>query len=117
MKQIEDLSVQTWIRGRRDLDFSRGCYNPERDTTPQLDQFASNSVVFTDTATSHKSILYSLYPSVHKTSRDTVPEEHLVSPLQALQAAGFTTAGIVGGGQLRAEFGFAKGFDEYIAVA
>ena len=100
-----------------------GCYNPERDTSPHLDQFASDSVVFTDvlshassTATSHKSILYSLYPSVHKTSRDTVPVEHLVSPLQALQAAGFVTAGIVGGGQLRAEFGFAKGFDEYIEL-
>ena len=97
-----------------------GSYNPERNISPNLDQFASESVLFTDvlshassTATSHKSILYSLYPSIHKTSRESVPVEHLVSPLEALQSAGFTTAGIVGGGQLRAKFGFSKGFDDY----
>ena len=98
-------------------------YNPELDTSPNIDRFGSEGTIFTDvlahassTARSHKSILYSLYPSVHKTSKSTVPEEKLVSPLETLQQAGFTTAGIVGGGQLKAEFGFSKGFDEYIEL-
>ena len=98
-------------------------YNSELDTSPNIDRFASESTIFTDvlahassTARSHKSILYSLYPSVHKTSKSTVPEETLVSPLETLQQAGFTTTGIVGGGQLKAEFGFSKGFDEYIEL-
>ena len=98
-------------------------YNPELDTSPNIDGFAEEGTIFTDvlahassTARSHKSILYSLYPSVHKTSKTTVPEEKLVSPLETLQQAGFTTTGIVGGGQLKAEFGFSKGFDEYIEL-
>ena len=98
-------------------------YNPELDTSPNIDRFASEGTIFTDvlahassTARSHKSILYSLYPSVHKTSKSTIPEEKLVSPLETLQQAGFTTTGIVGGGQLKAEFGFSKGFDEYIEL-
>jgi arylsulfatase A-like enzyme len=100
-----------------------GVYNPKLDTSPHLDRFASDATVFTDvlsqassTARSHKSLFYSLYPSVHKTSKSSVPEEKLVSPLEALQSAGFTTAGIVGGGQLKAEFGFSKGFDDYIEL-
>ena len=100
-----------------------GSYNPELDTSPNIDWFASESTIFTDvlshassTARSHKSILYSLYPSIHKTGKSTVPKETLVSPLETLQQAGFTTTGIVGGGQLKAEFGFSKGFDEYIEL-
>ena len=100
-----------------------GSYSPGLDTTPNLNRFASDSVVFTDvlshaasTATSHKSILYSLYPSVHKASKDTVPTEHVVAPVDALRSAGFTTGAIVGGGQLREEFGLAKGFQDYIVL-
>lgn len=100
-----------------------GPYSPELETTPHLDRFAADSVVFTDvlahaasTATSHKSILYSLYPSIHKASKDTVPIEHVVSPMDALKAAGFTTGAIVGGGQLREEFGFSQGFEDYIVL-
>src|SRR3990172_6199418 len=97
-----------------------GCYNPERQTSPNLDQFASESILFTNvisqapsTAISHKSILYSLYPFAHKTTKDAVPEEKVKSPLEILQSKGYKTAAFVGGGQLSRKFGFSKGFDHF----
>ena len=97
-----------------------GAYNPEMKTSPNLDRFASESVVCTNvtsqapsTAISHKSILYSLYPFAHKTTKNVVPEEKLKSPLEVLQSEEFKTAAFVGGGQLSRKFGFAKGFDHF----
>ena len=101
-----------------------GIYNPEMKTSPNIDQFAGESIVFDDstsqgpsTAISHKSILYSLYPGVHKTTKESVPTETNRSPLEILQAKGFKTAAFVGGGQLARKFGFAKGFDSYWEAA
>lgn len=65
------------------------------------------------TTLSHKSILYSLYPSIHKTSMLVLPKETVPSPLEILQTKGFKTAAFVGGGQLSKKFGFSKGFDSY----
>ncbi len=97
-----------------------GCYDPDLDTSPNIDRLAAESAVFTDvlahapsTTISHKSILYSVYPAVHKTRRDRIPEELVPSPIEALRNAGFTTAAIVGGGGLAPEVGFPKGFDSY----
>ncbi|HOO78724.1 MAG TPA: sulfatase-like hydrolase/transferase, partial [bacterium] len=49
-----------------------GCYGYERPTSPALDRFAAESVLFADavapaptTAPSHMSIFTSLYPPVH----------------------------------------------------
>lgn len=95
----------------------------EAGTTPNLDRFASESLVFADTlapapstARSHKSILYSIYPSLHKTHKDHVPIETGDSPLEILQDEGFTTAAIVDGGQLSRSLGFSRGFDDYIEL-
>jgi len=95
-------------------------YTPEETTTPNLNAFADGAVLFEDvvaqapsTAISHKSILYSLYPAVHKTSKETVPQESLTSPIEAMQAAGMATAAFVDGGQLHEKYGFGKGFDIY----
>lgn len=97
-----------------------GCYNPEKNTSPYLDQFASKNILFTNatsqsstTAPSHKSILYSAYPSVHKTTLRSVPRETIDSPLANLRSRGFQTAAFVGGGQLHPRSGIEKGFDEY----
>lgn len=97
-----------------------GIYNPEMKTSPHIDQFGAENIVFDQataqapsTAISHKSILYSLYPAVHKTTKESVPTETSLSPLEILQQKGFKTAAFVGGGQLGRKFGFAKGFDSY----
>ncbi len=97
-----------------------GCYNPAMKTSPNMDRIAKDGILCTDvvsqapsTALSHKSILYSLYPSIHKTSVTGVPEEFISSPLEILQSRGFKTAAFVGGGQLSRKLGFAKGFQTY----
>ncbi|MFQ5742103.1 MAG: sulfatase [Acidobacteriota bacterium] len=99
-------------------------YNPGLGTSPNLARFAADGLLFTNvvsqatsTLVSHKSIFYSLYPSVHKTTLKHVPEETLVNPVEALRSAGFRTAAFVGGGQLRAKFGFDRGFQSYETLA
>lgn len=97
-----------------------GCYNAQMKTSPELDEFASRNVIFRNvtsqaatTAPSHKSIFYSVYPSVHKTTINTNPQEKVKSPVEIIRAAGFRTAAFTGGGQLSHTFGFSKGFDTY----
>jgi arylsulfatase A-like enzyme len=100
------------------------CYDPQKKTSPNIDRFADDNILFEyatsqgpSTAISHKSILYSLYPAIHKTTKDTVPTETSRSPLEILQSKGFKTAAFVGGGQLSRKFGFARGFDSYWEAA
>lgn len=100
------------------------CYDSNKKTSPNIDRLAEESVLFESatsqgpsTAISHKSILYSLYPAVHKVTKDTVPTESGRSPLEILQSKGFKTAAFVGGGQLSRKFGFARGFDSYWEAA
>jgi arylsulfatase A-like enzyme len=97
-----------------------GCYNPKAKTTPELDRFAANNILCKDvtsqsatTAPSHKSIFYSLYPSIHKTSIRQIPKETLPSPVEVIRLNGFRTAAFTGGGQLHHAFGFARGFESY----
>jgi len=96
------------------------CYRPELDTTPHVARFAEGAAMFTDarsqapsTTISHKSLLYSLYPAVHRTTRSQRPRESLASPVEALWARGFRTAALVGGGGLAPELGFPAGFESY----
>jgi arylsulfatase A-like enzyme len=95
-------------------------YRSDLDTTPNLRRFAEEALLFTDviaqagsTAISHKSLFTSLYPSIHKTTRRRVPLALLELPMETLQSNGFRTAGFVGGGQVSAKLGFARGFDSY----
>lgn len=97
-----------------------GCYNPKMKTSPALDEFASRNIICRNvtsqsatTAPSHKSIFYSVYPSIHKTSIRTVPQEKEKSPMEIIRAQGFKTAAFTGGAQLSHSFGFARGFDTY----
>ncbi len=98
-------------------------YKPDLDTSPEIARLASEGSLFLDvlaqapsTARSHKSILYSLYPAIHKTRPRRVPQERIESPLEMLQQAGYLTAALVGGGQLHPLYGFAKGFDSYEVI-
>lgn len=97
-----------------------GVYNPQMKTSSHLNRLAQESIVSLNatsqastTAPAHKSILYSLYPGIHKTSMYSVPDEKLKNPLQILQSKGFTTAAFVGGGQISHTFGFGRGFHTY----
>src|SRR5262245_40827419 len=82
-----------------------GAYNPKAKATPELDSFAARNAVFTNvtsqsatTAPSHKSIFYSLYPSIHKTSIRGIPIETIPSPVEMIRSNGFRTAAFTGGG-------------------
>lgn len=97
-----------------------GCYNPKMKTTPQLDQFADENILFRNvtaqsatTAPSHKSIFYSVYPSIHKTNLRQVPRETRASPMEIIRSQGFKTVAFTGGGQLSRSLGFSRGFDSY----
>lgn len=91
--------------------------------TPNLDRFADDSVVFTDTLTSwpdtsgsHKSLLYGVYQHAHRTSYRDYPEaEQVVAPVAALQHAGLSTAAYFSIGNIARAIGLHHGFEEFDA--
>lgn len=101
-----------------------GCYGYERDTSPNIDNLAKKGVLFKNvvsqsekTAPSHMTMFTSLYPSVHRVSLGKTVNSMSILPAQfttlpqILKDQGFKTAAFTGGGQVAAEFGFARGFD------
>ena len=110
-----------------------GVYGYERETSPNIDRFAQDSVVFdkaisqsTFTKTSVSSLFTGLYPYRHKVYRggpDVVTDEGKVTSdvlsashttlAEALLDEGFLTAAWVENPQLRAYMGFDQGFVEY----
>jgi len=97
-------------------------YGYDRDTTPHLEDFAREAVVFDSfvnngggTLPSHMSMMTSLHPQTHfilpETGNTLQPER--VTLAEALKAKGLATAGFVDGGWLRGKFGFDQGFDRY----
>ncbi len=114
-----------------------GCYGHARPTSPFLDSLAERSVLFEDvtSASSHTvpavlSLLSGLHP--HRHGNQYFPETNSlraprprVRPLvprgvallaEELRAARFATAAVVANPWLRAEYGFARGFDDYRAL-
>ena len=98
-----------------------GLYGHSRDTSPNLDQLASESVVFENaysttswTLPSHVSMLTGLYPEVHGVieGKQRVGEEALLLS-EVLQPFGYQTLGVVAGPYLRTRFGFNQGWDDY----
>lgn len=97
-------------------------YGYRRPTTPHLEEFARDAVVFENayhtgggTLPSHLSILTSLYPTTHGvTTENALPlDEGWTTLGEALGDAGYATAAFVDGGWVRAKFGFARGFDVF----
>lgn len=115
-----------------------GLYGYSKDTSPSLDNFAKESVVFDQaiaqapwTLPSYASILTSQYPSAHglekrdkcisslDSSQGIREQKGCLSPSkltlpEVLQKQGYKTAAFVGDGDLKAIFGFSQGFDVYI---
>ena len=107
------------------------CYGYARETTPNIDRFARDSVVFTQaisqstfTKTSIASLFTSLYPFEHgvyvgnqqdsagNVTSDVLPET-AETLADALLRDGFLTAAWVQNAHLRPHFGFARGFVRY----
>ncbi len=98
-----------------------GIYGYHRNTSPSIDAFAKESIVFEHavvqspwTLPSHMSIMTSLYPSFHGVTKRTerLADEH-VTLAELLREGGYRTAAFTDGGYMRAVFGFNQGFDFY----
>jgi len=99
-----------------------GCYGNRHPTSPNIDRFAGDSVLFTEaiaqapsTLPSHATIFTSLLPTHHGAffSRRTPLPASIPTLATELRAAGYRTAAFTGGGQIAPEFGLDRGFDTY----
>lgn len=101
---------------------SVGTYGAHLPTTPVLDAFGADGVVFEDalatfpsTTASHMSMLTGTYPSVHGVlapARKTLHPE-IPTLAQSFASAGYNTAAFTENGMIVARAGFARGFRSY----
>jgi arylsulfatase A-like enzyme len=97
------------------------CYGYERNTAPNICELSENSFQFNDlysvahhTLLAHMSMLTSLYPGTHKVINDhSVLSPKIVTLAETFREEGYKTAGLVSGGYLSSEFGYAQGFNSY----
>jgi arylsulfatase A-like enzyme len=99
-----------------------GSYGYEPPTSPSIDVFRNDSVLFDQaiahapsTLHSHASILSSLLPHHHRASwaaKSRLPDGVTSLP-EILQDAGYRTGAMTGGGQMDRVFGLDQGFESY----
>lgn len=104
-----------------------GCYGYRRPTSPAIDAFSRECVVFKNalapahyTAPAHMSIFTGLSPFIHRVDNidpaskeiSTLPPE-IPSLVEVLSGLGYATIGMHGGANLDPEFGFGRGFHSY----
>jgi arylsulfatase A-like enzyme len=104
-----------------------GCYGYFRDTSPNLDRFAEQAILFEQafatmatTLPSHASIFTSSYPLEHGILANMVHggrlfgwKEEMLSFPQVAKDEGYTTAGFVGAAPLKFQTGINLGFDHW----
>ncbi len=103
-----------------------GCYGYFRDTSPHIDRFAEEAVLFESAVTpmattlpAHVSVMTSSHPLRHGVQENYAhfhpPEagDELQTFAQMVSRAGYRTAGFVSAAVLRAESGIAAGFEHY----
>jgi len=101
-----------------------GCYGYARETTPNIDRFRRDAVLFRQaiahapsTEPSHASMFTGLIPAHHGAL--FVPRRPIATNVatmgEILKAEGYHTISYNGGGQVAAAFGFGRGFDEYVS--
>ncbi|HEV7518989.1 MAG TPA: sulfatase-like hydrolase/transferase, partial [Thermoanaerobaculia bacterium] len=99
-----------------------GSYGYRLPTTPCLDRFRADAVLFAEavaqassTLPSHASIFTSMIPQHHGASHTwNLPlADAAVTLTEVLQAEGYRTLAVVGGGQLQPVYGLGQGFDVY----
>lgn len=102
------------------------CFGYELDTTPNLNAFAQDCVLFTNaisqspwTLPSFASIFTSTYPTVHRARGKAEGDkfypiiDSLKSGVEILSSSGFKTKAYINGPYLAPAFGLSKGFDDY----
>ncbi|NQY91474.1 MAG: sulfatase [Deltaproteobacteria bacterium] len=100
-----------------------GAYGYGLPTTPQLDLFAQEAVLFEDavsqsawTRPAHTSMFTGLYPAEHGVismgGNAKVPGD-LPTLAERMREGGYATAAFTGGANMSARFGFDRGFDLY----
>ena len=102
-----------------------GCYGYRRPTSPHVDAFRRDAVLFRQaiaqapsTLSSHASLFTSLIPPHHTASianNLALPAE-LVTLAEVLRDHGYATASFNGGMELDAAWGLDQGFDTYVSV-
>ncbi|MCK5611765.1 sulfatase [Candidatus Pacearchaeota archaeon] len=99
-----------------------GCYGYHRDTTPNLDKIASESVLFTQaispaswTTPAHMSIFTALYPIKHNVLNTKMKLNiEVITLAKVLQGHGYMTGACISAPtMLPADLGFSRGFDTY----
>ena len=98
------------------------CYGYRRQTTPNIDKFAEESILFTNvispvplTLPAHCSMLTGSIPPYHgiHDNFDYRLDESNVTLAKILKEAGFTTGAIISAFVLDSQFGLDQGFDTY----
>ncbi len=101
-----------------------GAYGYERPTSPNIDAFAKESVLFTRafsqsswTKPAMASMLTSHYPSMHQTylEQQKLPESEVLLT-QLLHAQGYATAVFSGNPWITPDYGFDKGVDYFYSI-
>ena len=95
-----------------------GCYGYNRNTSPNIDRFAKDGVLFSNTIAqsswtlpSHMSMLTGLYPTSHGVlSPERKLNDEYLTLAEILQNAGYKTVAFTDGGYLRGKYGY-QGFD------
>ena len=98
------------------------CYNYSRDTTTFLDTLGDESMVFRNayspapwTVPAHASLFTGMYVKDHKTNRENRHLNETVPTIaELLSEAGYTTVGVSNNQFISPEFGFDRGFDQFI---
>ena len=98
-----------------------GCYGYARPTSPRIDRFASEAVLFRNgraqsswTKPAVASVLTGLYPIAHGAELRAERIHDSVETLaERLQAAGYETALFTTNANVSAHFGFAQGWDSF----
>lgn len=99
------------------------CYGYFRKTSPTIDEFAKESVIYTNafsqsafTLSSHMSMLTSTFPPVHglMNAKEFVPLSKNIKTLpEMLKGNGYETIGYYEVNNLAPKYGFDRGFDVY----
>ena len=98
-----------------------GCYGYHRNTTPNIDAFARENILFTNafvnepwTLTSHMSMLTGFNSITHGVYDWKALHPAVPTLAEYLKNAGYATIACVNSLWLQADAGFGKGFDRYI---